>query len=111
LCIKFSGLVVSQLSVNILAGTNFHVENDVYSRMAKGTIHIGDTCVIQSSPPSLLALDTLDTRSTQRFVKVPTDTIILPGVDYTLSAPPDIPPDSYVMIEFNFHKPNHSLKQ
>ena len=104
LCLRFSGLVVSQLSVDILAGTNFHVENDVYSRMSKGTIHIGDHCTIQSSPPSLLALDTLDTRSTQRFVRIPSNTIILPGDDYTLSAPPDIPPDSFVMVEPNLQQ-------
>ena len=104
LCLRFSGLVVSQLSVDILAGTNFHVENDVFSRMAKGTIHIGDHCIIQSSPPSLLALDTLDTRSSQRFVKVPSNTIILPGDGYTLSAPPDIPPDSFVMVEPNLQQ-------
>ena len=104
LSLKFSALVVSQLSVDILAGTNFHVENDVYSRMAKGTIHIGDHCVLQSSPPSLLALDTFDTRSVQRLVKVPSNTIILPGTDYTLSAPPDIPPDSFVMVEPNLQQ-------
>ena len=40
--LHFSGLVVSQLGVDVHAGTSFHVENDVYSRMAKGTIHIGD---------------------------------------------------------------------
>ena len=56
--LSFSGLIVSNLSVDILAGTNFHVENDVYSRMAKGTIHIGDTITVQSFSPHLLTLHT-----------------------------------------------------
>ena len=99
--LHFSGLVVPRLGVDILAGTNFHVENDVFSRMAKGTIHIGDHCIIQSSPPSLLALDSLDTTSPQRLVKVPANTILLPGDDILVTAPPDFPPDSYVMIEPN----------
>ena len=99
--LHFSGLVVPRLGVDILAGTNFHVENDVFSRMAKGTIHIGDHCIIQSSPPSLLALDSLDTASPQRLVKVPVNTILLPGDEFTVNAPPDFPPDSFVMIEPN----------
>ena len=100
----FSGLVVSRLGVDILAGTNFHVENDVYCRMSKGTIHIGDHCTVQSSPPSLLALDTMDTNSTQRLFKIPSNTILLPGDDFTFSAPPDIPPDSFVMVEPNLRQ-------
>ena len=102
--LHFSGLVVSQLGVDILAGTNFHVENDVYSRMAKGTIHIGDACVIQSSPPSLLTLDTLDTRSKQRLVKIPASTTLLPGDSYTIRAPQDLPPDSFVLLEPNLQQ-------
>ena len=102
--LHFSGLVVSQLGVDILAGTNFHVENDVYSRMSKGTIHIGDTCTIQSSPPSLLTLDMLDTRSKQRLVKIPHSTTLQPGDSFTISAPCDIPPDSFVMLEPNLQQ-------
>ena len=99
--LHFSGLVVQQLGVDILAGTNFHVENDVFSRMAKGTIHIGDSCVVQSSPPSLLTLDKMDTWAKQRLVKVPQKTTLLPGDSLSVSAPPDIPPDSFIMIEPN----------
>ena len=99
--LTFSGLVVPNLGVDILAGTNFHVENDVYSRMSKGTIHIGDHCVVQSSPPSLLSLDSLTNKSHQRLVKVPKHTILLPGESLSLKAPPDIPPDSFVELEPN----------
>ena len=90
--------------MDILAGINFHVEYDVYSRMAKGTIHIGDFCVVQSSPPSLLTLDTLDTRSKQRLVKIPASTTLLPGDSYTIHAPQDLPPDSFVLLEPNLQQ-------
>ena len=102
--LSFSGLVVSNLGVDILAGTNFHVENDVFSRMSKGTIHIGDHCVIQSSPPSLLSLDSLANKSNHRLVKVPNHTVLLPGDTLTLAAPPDIPPNAYVELEPNLQQ-------
>ena len=102
--LHFSGLVVSRLGVDILAGTNFHVENDVYSRMAKGTIHIGDHCVVQSSPPSLLTLDSLDRRSKQRLVKVPQNSTILPGDCLSFQAPTDMAPDSVVLLEPNLQQ-------
>ena len=60
--LQLSGLVVSQLGVDILIGTNFHFENDVFSRMAKNTIHIGDHCTVQSAPPSLLTLASMETK-------------------------------------------------
>ena len=88
-------MVVSSLSVDILAGTNFHVENDVYSRMANGTIHIGDHYTIQSSPPSLLTLDTMDSRSNLRLDKVPTCTTFMPEDSCTSPAPHDRPPHTF----------------
>ena len=102
--LHFSGLVVSQLGVDILAGTNFHVENDVFSRMAKGTIHIGDTCTLQSAPPALLTLDTMDTKSKQILVKIPLTTTLQPGDSFTISAPCDLPPDSFVLLEPNLQR-------
>ena len=102
--LQFSGLVVDQLGVDILAGTTFHVENDVYTRMAKGTIHIGDHCVVESAPPSMLTLDMQETEAKQRFVKVPQKTTLLPGDNLTLNAPCDLPHDSFVMIEPNLQQ-------
>ena len=94
--LHFSGLVVFSFSVDILAGSNFHVENDVYSRMANGTIHIGDHCTIKSTPPSLLTQDTMDTMSKQRLVKIPTNTTLMPKDSCTSPAPCDtfMPEDS-----------------
>ena len=102
--LHFSGLVVSRLGVDILAGSNFHVENDVFSRIAKGTIHIGDHCVVQSSPPSLLTLDSLDRHSKQRLVKVPQNSTLLPGDCLSFQAPTDMAPDSVVLLEPNLQQ-------
>ena len=102
--LHFSGLIVPQLGVDVLAGTNFYVENDVYSRMAKGNIHNDEHCVVQSSPASLLTLDELDRCSQQRLVKIPETTTILPGDTLHLSFPSDMSPDSIVMIEPNLQQ-------
>ena len=40
LVLHFSGLVVNGLGTDILGGTNFHKENNIYSRMDKDTIVI-----------------------------------------------------------------------
>lgn len=99
--LRFSGLDVNQLGVDILAGTTFHVENNVYSRMAKGTIHIGDHYVVQSAPPSMLALDLQDTEAKQRLVRVPQKTTLFPGDDLTMNAPCDLPAESFLFVEPN----------
>ena len=102
--LQFSGLVVNQLGVDILAGTNFHVENDVFSRMAKGTIHIGDNCTVQSAPPSMLTLDSMESKAKQRLVKIPSSTTLLPGDNLSLKAPRDLSPNSFVMVEPNLQQ-------
>ena len=99
--LRFSGLDVNQLGVDILAGTTFHVENNVYSRMAKGTIHIGDHYVVQSAPPSMLALDLQDTEAKQRLVRVSQKTSLFPGDDLTMNAPCDLPAESFLFVEPN----------
>ena len=34
--LQFSGLVVNHLGTDVLGGTNFHTENDIYCRMSQG---------------------------------------------------------------------------
>jgi len=55
--LTFSGLVVHKMLTSVLGGTNFLIENDVYCRMAKGTISIGSNCTVLSTPPNILKLD------------------------------------------------------
>ena len=55
--LTFSGLVVNKLGTDILGGTNFHRENDIYCRIAKDTIVIDGTKMFQSTPVEVMRLD------------------------------------------------------
>ena len=81
----FSGLIIANMAVDILGGTNFLIENDISPRMAKGTISIGNSCTVLAASPTLLALDKLDTRL--RLIKVTEHVEIVPGEYATLSLP------------------------
>ena len=48
--LKFSALVVRNMSTEALAGTGFHIENDVYSRMANDKIMIQGKYNFNSTP-------------------------------------------------------------
>ena len=98
--LKFNALVVKHLSVDILAGTSFHKENDVYSRMSKGTIHIGDNIVVQSSPPALLTLHEPQ-QAKHAMVQIKKAVTVLPGDTLSFEAPQEMRPDEFVMIEPN----------
>ena len=45
--LTFSALVVKIMSTDVLAGTGFHVENDVYSRMATDLDSIDVVAAVQ----------------------------------------------------------------
>ena len=64
----FNALVVNELGTDLLGGTNFHKENDIYSRMAKDTIVIQGTHCFQSTPVEIMKLD--ENRSTAKLVSV-----------------------------------------
>ena len=75
--------------------------------MAKNTISIGDHCVVQSSPPSLLSLDAMSLQgghNSSKLVRIQKATTILPGEDLLLRAPASFDPDSYVMVEPNLQQ-------
>jgi hypothetical protein len=63
------------MATQILAGTNFFTENDISFRISKDTIQIGDSTTVQATPPTVLAMDYLDTR--QRLAAVIRKTSIL----------------------------------
>jgi hypothetical protein len=63
------------MATQILAGTNFFTENDISFRISKDTIQIGDLTTVQATPPTVLAMDYLDTR--QRLAAVIRKTSIL----------------------------------
>ena len=68
--------------------------------MSKGTIHVGDSHVFQSTPPALLSMSTTVGPS-QCLVKVSKTLTLLPGDSTTFSAPPNMDPESHVMVEPN----------
>ena len=102
--LKFNALVVKHLSVDILAGTSFHKENDVFSRMSKGTIHIGDEIIVQSTPPALLTVHEPEPKTKHFLVQVMKTITILPGDVKSFSAPTEIRPNEVVMIEPNINQ-------
>ena len=61
----------------ILVSTNFHMENDVASRVAAGTISISNHQTVQATSPMILSMDQYDTRS--RLVNIPNKLSLLPG--------------------------------
>ena len=52
--LKFSALVVKNMATEALAGTGFHKENDVYSRMASDRIVIKGKHYFNPTPPLVL---------------------------------------------------------
>ena len=95
--LKFNALVVNNLSVDILAGTSFHRDNDVYSRMSKGNIHIGDHMVVESTPPALLALHSPQKISKHFLVQVKKTITILPGDTISIPAPKEFKHDELLI--------------
>ena len=87
--LTFSALVVNRMGTPILAGTNFHVENDVSSRMASNSIDIAGIHTVQSTSPAILNMDQFDTRI--RLVNIPNKVNILPGEEITFTVPPGFP--------------------
>ena len=77
LILQFSGLVVNELGTDILGGTNFHKENDIYSRMAKDTIVIQGTNCFQSTPVEIMKLD--ENKTTAKLVSVNKTQVLMSG--------------------------------
>ena len=53
--LKFSALVVKNMATDALAGTGFHRENDVYSRMATDKIVVQGKYYFNPTPPMALS--------------------------------------------------------
>ena len=52
--LKFSAIVVKTMATEALGGTGFHVENDIYSRMAADKIVVKGKYYFNSTPPLAL---------------------------------------------------------
>ena len=97
LTLQFSGLVVNKLGTDILAGTNFHKENDVYSRMAKDMIVVKGTNIFQSTPVEIMKLD--EGRKYAKLVKVKQTKTLMPGDLLQFDLPPTCPENGTFFIE------------
>ena len=100
--LTFSALVVEDMPTDVLAGTNFHRENDVYARMAKDRIHIGDNITVMSTPATILEMDRMDTRA--RLVANLKKVTVSPGETISLPVPEDIPLNCEVHVEPNLQQ-------
>ena len=97
LSLHFSGLVVNKLGTDILGGTNFHKENDVYSRMAKDTIVIKGNNIFQSTPVEIMKLDR--NTSLAKLVSVKKTQILLSGDRLELELPPSCSSEGIFFVE------------
>ena len=94
--LQFSGLVVNKLGTDILAGTNFHKENDVYCRMAHNMIIVKGSNTFPSTPVEVLKMERT---SKIKLVKVNRTRTVIPGDSITLKLPPECPSEGTYIIE------------
>ena len=80
LTLYFNALVVNKLGTDILGGTNFLKDNDIYSRMAKDTIVIKGSNVFQSTPATILEMEM--NASAAQLVRVHKTQTITSNVNY-----------------------------
>ena len=97
LVLNFSGLVVNKLGTDILGGTNFHKENDVYSRMSKDMIVIKGTNIFQSTPVEVMTMDK-DT-SVPRLISIRRTQFLIPGDKIELELPTTCSPGGFYVVE------------
>ena len=97
LTLYFSALVVNKLGTDVLGGTNFLKENDIYSRMAKDTIVIKGTNIFQSTPVQILQMD--ESSSKPQLIKVKRSQTVLSGDSITCEIPPHLPPNGIFFVE------------
>ena len=102
LSLQFSALVVNELGADLLGGTNFHKENDIYSRMAKDTIVIQGTNCFQSTPVEILKLD--ENKTTAKLLTVRKTQILMPGDVIEMELPPSCPENGVFIVEPKFNQ-------
>ena len=95
LTFQFSGLVVENLGTDVLGGTNFHSDNDIYCRMAQGTIVVKGNNVFQMTPTEVMKIS----EPKARLVKVNKSIKIMPGDTIQLQIPPGCERDGTFLVE------------
>ena len=97
--LTLQALVVSDLDVDVLAGTPFMSANDVHVRPAEGTVSVGEDVVFCYRTPPQPAGVSATARRVQCLVRTPPETITLWPDDHVELEVPDAEPDSAVSVE------------
>ena len=100
--LNFEALVVDTMGIHIIGGTDFHIHNDISTRMATDSINIGRKKVIQSSSPTELEIDRLETKA--RLISSTKKRHILPGEKVEFDTPPGLASDGYIYVEPYTHQ-------
>lgn len=103
--LSMSCLVISKLSCQVLAGVPFHTENDVFVRMSKQTIYIGQCCKIpyhSSNPKPVPVMRSVS------ILRVSCQTTLFPGESLTFALPPDFRMEPLVALEPRLQAPSFS---
>ena len=94
---KFNGLVVKDLKDDVVAGIPFLTLNDIFVRPAKRTIHIGDREVIKYDPARSLVSSS--NRNVSVILRVPRQTVLLPGDTLSIPTPSTLKGLEHLAIE------------
>lgn len=107
---SFNGLVVQQLGVAILAGMPFQRTNDVFTRPAKGTVHVGDCCMFEcgAQAHSKGTPSANTSRCTAVILRVPNRTTILPGECIEMNVPAQLACEESLAVEPRTSAPSMS---
>ena len=97
LTLYFNALVVNNLGTEVLGGTNFLKDNDIYSRMAKDMIVIKGSNIFQSTPAAILEMEM--NASSAQLVRVQKTQTILSGEHLKCELPSNFPPTGVFFAE------------
>ena len=95
--LDFEALVIGNMGVDIIGGTDFHINNDVSTRMANNTITIKGKKTVPASTAIELEMDRLESKP--QLVAVSRKVNILPGETLPCIAPPGFPNNAIVSVE------------
>ena len=93
--LQFSGLVVNHLGTDVLGGTNFHTENDIYCRMSQGSIVVKGNNIFQMTPPEVMKMS----KPKSRLVKVKRTQTVMPGDSIQLQIPIECEKNGTFIVE------------
>ena len=95
-CLYFDAIVVQDLGVDILAGTAFHKDNDVYARMSNNTIVVGGSSTFIPVAPATMELNKM---TKPKPIATTSKVDILKGESTTSRLPAPLANDEIVAIE------------